>query len=206
VPRNGRWDPGELITIYYPDRNPGTTTPSYQVLFNRKYDTVLTYRDTVINGRDTTLTISTLQDITILPTEGDVFLVFSNKNFGDGDQYSFTTKAGYVKSETTSKVLDNIFVVPNPYVVFSEGELPDPDVTRRGERRLEFRNLPNKCTIRIYTINGELVKQIDKDNLDSYANWNLLSFEGQSIAYGIYIYHVDAPGIGTKIGRLAVIK
>jgi hypothetical protein len=205
-PLNGRWDPGEPITIYYPDRVPGTTVPSYQVLFNRRYDTVITYRDTVINGRDTTVIISNVRDITILPTEGDEFLVFSDKNFIEGDEYSFTTRAGYVKNETDGKVLDNIFVVPNPYVMFGEGELPDPDVSRRGERRLEFRNLPNKCTIRVYTINGELVKQIDKDNLDSYAIWNLLSFEGQSVAYGIYIYHVDAPGLGAKIGRLAIIK
>jgi hypothetical protein len=26
------------------------------------------------------------------------------------------------------------------------------------------------------------------------------------IAYGIYVYHVEAPGIGEKIGRFAVIK
>ena len=26
------------------------------------------------------------------------------------------------------------------------------------------------------------------------------------ISYGIYIYHVDAPGVGEKIGKFAIIK
>ncbi len=135
-----------------------------------------------------------------------MFQIFSNKAFSNGDVYKFTTKAGYIDDAIAKDKLGDIFVVPNPYVMFGEGELPDPIATRRGERRIEFRNLPNKCTIRIYTLNGELVRTIEKDDLNSYATWNLLTYEGQSIAYGIYIYHVDAPGIGSKIGRFAVIK
>jgi hypothetical protein len=38
------------------------------------------------------------------------------------------------------------------------------------------------------------------------ARWDLLSSEGMRIAYGVYIYHVDIPGVGEKIGRFAVIK
>jgi len=36
--------------------------------------------------------------------------------------------------------------------------------------------------------------------------WNLLSEGAQNLSYGVYIYHIDAPGIGSKIGRLGVIK
>jgi hypothetical protein len=54
---------------------------------------------------------------------------------------------------------------------------------------------------------GELVDTVEKnDPTINYATWNLLSYESQQIAYGVYIYHIDAPGIGTKIGRFAVIK
>jgi hypothetical protein len=53
---------------------------------------------------------------------------------------------------------------------------------------------------------GELVDTIEKNDPSSYAAWDLLSFEAQEIAYGVYIYHIDAPGIGTKVGRFAVIK
>jgi hypothetical protein len=37
-------------------------------------------------------------------------------------------------------------------------------------------------------------------------NWSILSYEGQRLAYGVYIYHVDVPGVGEKIGRFALIK
>ena len=76
----------------------------------------------------------------------------------------------------------------------------------RDDRRIEFRNLPPKCTIRIYTIVGEFVDKIEKDDNSNFATWDLLTFEAQEIAYGVYIYHIDAPGIGTKIGRFAIIK
>jgi len=99
-----------------------------------------------------------------------------------------------------------VIVVPNPYVAYSASELAGVRTGVRDDRRLEFRNLPPKCTIRIYTITGELIATIEKDDTKNYAIWNMLTFEAQEIAYGVYIYHVDAPGIGTKIGRFAVIK
>jgi hypothetical protein len=102
--------------------------------------------------------------------------------------------------------LDDIIVVPNPYFAYSEAELAGIRTGTRDDRRIEFRNLPPKCTIRIYTIVGELVDTIEKNDPSSFAVWDLLSYESQEVAYGVYIYHVDAPDIGTKIGRLAIIK
>jgi len=51
-----------------------------------------------------------------------------------------------------------------------------------------------------------LVQTIEKDDFTSFAVWDLLTYESQRIAYGVYIFHVDIPGVGEKIGRLAVIK
>jgi len=42
--------------------------------------------------------------------------------------------------------------------------------------------------------------------IDGAESWDLVSKDGMDIAYGIYIYHVEAPGIGEKIGKFAVIK
>jgi hypothetical protein len=30
--------------------------------------------------------------------------------------------------------------------------------------------------------------------------------DGNEIPYGVYIYHVEAPGVGEKVGKFAVIK
>ena len=37
-------------------------------------------------------------------------------------------------------------------------------------------------------------------------SWDLLSKDNLTVAYGIYVYHVEATGIGEKIGKLAIIK
>ena len=36
--------------------------------------------------------------------------------------------------------------------------------------------------------------------------WNLLTYNSQMIASGMYLYHIEAPGIGNKIGKFAVIQ
>jgi hypothetical protein len=68
--------------------------------------------------------------------------------------------------------------------------------------------LPARCTIRIYTISGHLVDTIEHDSslADGQAPWDLVSRDGMNVAYGVYIFHVEAPGLGEKIGRFALIK
>ena len=143
---------------------------------------------------------------TILPAQGNVYVAKTSKPFSAGDSYAFTTKSAAYNTTTAASLLDRIYVVPNPYVAYSGLEVPGTSATRRGENRLQFRNLPPRCTIRIYTIVGELVETILKDDYNSSADWNLLTNEGHRLAYGIYIYHVDVPDVGQKIGRFAVIK
>jgi hypothetical protein len=62
--------------------------------------------------------------------------------------------------------------------------------------------------VRIYTIAGALVKTLNKDTspMDGSLPWDLVSDDGMDVAYGLYIYHVDAPGIGEHIGKFAVVK
>jgi hypothetical protein len=104
--------------------------------------------------------------------------------------------------------LDKVSVVPNPYVATNVWEKRTIDLTGRGERRIDFINLPAKCTIRIYTVAGALIKTLVKDSApsDGSLSWNLVSEDGMDIAYGLYIYHLDAADVGQKIGKFAVIK
>ncbi|NIX58528.1 MAG: hypothetical protein GWN14_22060 [candidate division Zixibacteria bacterium] len=38
------------------------------------------------------------------------------------------------------------------------------------------------------------------------ASWDLRTKDGLEIAHGMYFYAVEAPGIGVKTGKFAVIK
>lgn len=141
------------------------------------------------------------------PQIGDVFKVVTKKPFRSGEYFEFMTKgAGFDRTKAKND-LDKISVVPNPYTGAASWE-PLSNEVGRGERRISFIHLPNKCTVRIYTINGKLVDTIIHDSAfdDGQEFWNLTSRDGMDVAFGIYVYHVDAPGIGEKIGRFAIVK
>ncbi len=145
----------------------------------------------------------------IAPASGDVFRVTVSKPFRKGDVFEFETlgKAS-VDIQAAKSDLDKIAVVPNPYIVTNILE-PKPQFSSgRGERVIQFIHLPQKCRIRIFTLRGELVDTIDHDSSinDGTENWNLISKDGIDIAFGVYLFHIDAQGIGSKIGRFAVIK
>ncbi|KAA3615277.1 MAG: hypothetical protein DWQ05_14540 [Calditrichaeota bacterium] len=145
----------------------------------------------------------------IAPTEGDVFYIGTHRPFNAEDVYTFkTTAAKIVRAEAKSN-LNEIAVVPNPYVVTNVIEPVDrQNPFDRGARRLYFKGLPQNCTIRIFTTTGELVDTIEHSAAmnDGQAYWDLTTKDNFPIAYGIYIYHVDAGDLGEKIGRFAVIK
>ena len=70
---------------------------------------------------------------------------------------------------------------------------------------LKFRGVPDVCTVRIYTIAGDLVQTLVNDDGNGEVEWNLLSSNLQQVASGIYIFHVESP-YGEHLGRFAVIK
>ncbi|NDC88453.1 MAG: hypothetical protein EB075_06575 [Bacteroidetes bacterium] len=112
-----------------------------------------------------------------------------------------------IDEELAASQLDQIAVVPNPYVAASAFE-PASQISGRGERRLQFIHLPQSCTIRIYNIRGELIQTLYHEGVgsDGAMFWDMLTRDQQDLAYGVYIYHVEAPGIGEHIGKFAVVK
>ncbi len=145
----------------------------------------------------------------VLPTEDDIFYFFTSRPFYEDDVYTFVTKASYINNQIGKADLDLISVVPNPYVVTNVLEQLDRQNPRdRGPRRVYFNHLPTECTIRIYTMSGELVETLyhQSDIDDGKEYWDLTTKDNFPIAYGVYIFHVDAGELGQKIGRLGVIK
>ncbi|MFN3873360.1 MAG: hypothetical protein ACK4R9_10190 [Ignavibacterium sp.] len=144
----------------------------------------------------------------IYPANGDKYLISTTKQFKTGDKFIFTTKAVNVDKNLAKDQLSKIDVVPNPYLGAAVWERRNLNSTGRGERKIDFINLPNQCTIRIYTITGQLIKTLYKDSgfLDGTLSWNLVTDDGMDAAYGVYVYHVDAPGVGEYIGKFALIK
>lgn len=94
--------------------------------------------------------------------------------------------------------LSSVRVVPNPYYGGHAQE------TSPFDRFVKFMNMPKQATIYIYSLNGNLVRQINKDDNTTTINWDLLNTDRIPIASGIYIAFIDAPGIGTRTIKLAI--
>ena len=97
-------------------------------------------------------------------------------------------------SSVASDALDAIRIVPNPYYAYSEYE------TDKNDFQVRITNLPQKCQVKIYTLNGVLVREFNKDD-DSitYLSWDLKNHARIPVASGMYIVHIDVPGVGETV-------
>ena len=145
---------------------------------------------------------------TLNPEPGDYVELHTFKPFLSGDVFEFTTVGEKIDKTLAKNQMDRIKVVPNPYIVSNTWERPNPYSSGRGPRELHFTHLPAKCTIRIFDIVGQLVDVIERDGElnDGTEVWDMLSKDGLEIGYGIYLYHIEADGIGEKTGKFAIIK
>lgn len=84
-------------------------------------------------------------------------------------------------------VLDNINVVPNPYYAYSSYE------TSKLDNRVKITNIPERCTITIYTVQGALVRTFEKDDELTSIDWDLKNYKGIPIAGGVYLIHIQVP-------------
>lgn len=146
--------------------------------------------------------------IKVNPQAGDYVDIVLDKPFLSHDVLEFKTIPAKVDNKKAKSDLDNIRVVPNPYIVGNSWEPKNLYTTGRGPHQLHFTHLPKKCTIRIINVRGQLVDTIehDSDIWDGTAIWDMYTKDKLDIAFGVYIFHVDAPGIGEKIGKFAIIK
>ena len=125
-------------------------------------------------------------------------------------QFKFEGVAPSELSEMeVESALDMINVVPNPYYAYSEYE------RNELENIVKITNLPAKCTINIYSLDGKFIRRYDRDetpNAPSGNNrgiisgqvipdveWDLKNNKGIPIAGGIYLIHVDAGELGERV-------
>lgn len=143
----------------------------------------------------------------VAPQPGDVAFIRTFKPFAN-DIFTIMTKAISAQTNVEPTVLNDIAVVPNPYVVNSTFEQRSLYSGGQLVRKLQFIHLPQTCTIRIFDLRGRLIDTLHHNSTldDGTEFWNMQTDDNDVVAYGIYIFHVDAPGIGETIGRFAIIR
>jgi len=105
----------------------------------------------------------------------------------------------YVKRSAASNV-ENVIVVPNPYRGRERWDAP-------GSNRVQFMNVPADVRVRIFTIAGDLVRELLKtDPTSGNLDWDLKNQQGESVASGIYMYHVlSGQGYESK-GHFVIVR
>lgn len=96
--------------------------------------------------------------------------------------------------------LAKIQVIPNPYRSSADWEYG-------GEKRVAFVRLPSAATIRIYTAAADLVRTLRHEDPDTDQEfWDLKNDDGDEVAPGVYIWALEADGIGNAEGKMLIIK
>ena len=114
--------------------------------------------------------------------------VVGNQNLGRPlYQFSIDDPTTTIQADRLESVLDNINIVPNPYYAYSSYE------TSKLDNRVKIVNLPERCTVTIFNMQGALVRTFEKDDPLTSIDWDLKNHLNVPIAGGLYIIHVKVP-------------
>jgi hypothetical protein len=159
---------------------------------------------------------------------------YSLSSFGIPDRQiiDYVDRDGTVKQETLStsgqslittrkrvnvpfspgEELGSVKVVPNPYRVdqnytYESGGWEGRQRSWSEEDRLiRFIHLPPQCTIRIFSLTGDIVTTLYHDDpVRGELDWNLLSESGRAIASGLYVFSVESD-YGRQVGKFVIIR
>ena len=109
--------------------------------------------------------------------------------------------------------LDNVHVVPNPYLYGSAFE------RSTDARVIKFTNLPQEGTIRIFDVAGRFIQELvygpeDLQGITAYCgagdcggdlNWDMQTRERTNLGAGLYIFVLESGG-QKKMGKFVVIR
>jgi hypothetical protein len=134
--------------------------------------------------------------------------------YNDYPTYRFKLEGVTATDLTEEQIPDalaKINVVPNPYLAYSEYE------TSSFDNVVKITNLPAKCTVTIYSLDGRFIRQYTRNEVGKPNSpprteppvavnqivpdleWNLKNTAGIPVASGIYLIHVEAPDLGERV-------
>jgi hypothetical protein len=136
--------------------------------------------------------------------DGQILSVTPNFINTPADRFTFST-AGFQPTASTELAktdVQMINVFPNPYFGAQPSER-DP-----LNRYVTFTRLPmqENTKIRIFSLAGVLVRQIEHATGTTSERWDLRNTDGIPVASGMYLVHIEIEGLGSKILKLGVIQ
>ena len=131
---------------------------------------------------------------------GDEFVITAAHVNAPSVSFTYTAPAMVATTDLAKASIDRISVFPNPYYCINAAE------TNRFDKFVQFTNMPNQATIRIFNLAGQLVMTLHKNDQSTFFKWNLANIANYPVASGMYIAYIEVPNVGTKVIKMAVIQ
>jgi len=106
---------------------------------------------------------------------------------------------------TSQNDLQRVYAVPNPYRS-GTSQFSTPNYHNFPDNKVRFVNVPAACTLRIYTVAGDLVYEIRHTSGLGNIEWDTNNTSGEPVASGSYIYRLQTTDGDGVYGRIIVIR
>jgi len=118
-------------------------------------------------------------------------------------------------SRAAADTLGQVRVVPNPWSASIESQQyagrsgDSVNDARDGYSRVWFMGIPPTCTIKLYTVDGDLIRTIRHEPVgdveSTQEKWDLIADSDQYAVSGIYVFVVQSDA-GTSVGKFIIIR
>ena len=126
-------------------------------------------------------------DIDVIRGEAYHYAVTAVDNQGlESSKYANRAEIAAFAFEPGAENTTSVRIVPNPFIRKAE----DFNFTE-NDNQLLFVNLPPFCTLRIFTVTGDLVQTIEHQSGSADEKWDQVTESNQYVASGVYILQID---------------
>lgn len=141
---------------------------------------------------------SAQQSYRIARLNGDALEVLNSTLNSDGTVSVLTDRGGVYVLVNGVPVTPNTSIYPFP--------VPFAPARDSSQRNILFNNTPRGTHIKIFTVNGDLVKELTTGDDSNQTPWDVTTIGGDKVASDVYLYTATDPNGGKKTGKLVIIR
>jgi hypothetical protein len=131
---------------------------------------------------------------------------FDNCAVAQGQPYPCASELiALIASVTPQDNLPDVYAVPNPYRS-GTSQFTTPNYHNFPDNKLRFVNVPAECKIRIYTVSGDFVFEINNTSGSGTLEWDTTNEAGELVTSGAYIFRCEDGKGDAVYGRIIIIR
>ena len=159
------------------------------------------------NGFTYYYTMTTFDKDYNVPSHSQGLFKFDNCLVTQGEPYACADElVGVSAVVTPQNDLQRVYAVPNPYRS-GTSQFTTPNYHNFPDNKVRFVNVPAECKLRIYTVSGDFVFEINNTTGAGNLEWDTTNTAEQSVGSGAYIFRcVDNKSGEGVYGRLIIIR